>query len=134
MGDGSEYFDNPSSKAFRVRLKFLNNNFLQGVTEDFMAIQNLERNADATITTTDQMFRQFEIYDPQEQQLVVRLVRLPQPRARPSEIAASVVSVERTLAILDDFTVMDRGPISIIIHNPIFADTYIHAVPDSDSQ
>ena len=75
MGDGSEYFDNPSSKAFRVRLKFLNNNFLQGATEDFMAIQNLERNADETITTTDQMFRQFEIYDPQEQQLMVRLYK-----------------------------------------------------------
>ena len=58
---------------------------------------------------------------------------LPQPRARPSEIAASVVSVERTLAILDDFTVMDRGLISISVHNPIFADTYIHAVPGTDS-
>ena len=37
--------------------------FLQGVTEDFMAIQNLERNDDATTVSTDSTFRQFEIYD-----------------------------------------------------------------------
>ena len=28
VGDGSEYFQMPSKKAFRIRLKFLNNNFI----------------------------------------------------------------------------------------------------------
>ena len=63
VGDGSQYFDSPWSKAHRIRLKFPNNAFLQGVTEDFMAIQNLDRNVDATIVSTDSTFRQFEIYD-----------------------------------------------------------------------
>ena len=57
VGDGSQYFDSPWSKAHRIT------HFLQGVTEDFMAIQNLERNDDATTVSTDSTFRQFEIYD-----------------------------------------------------------------------
>ena len=57
VGDGSEYFTTPHSKAYRIRLKFLNNNFMQGVTEDFMAIQNLERSLDTTLITTDALFR-----------------------------------------------------------------------------
>ena len=28
VGDGSEYFQMPIKKAFRIRLKFLNNNFI----------------------------------------------------------------------------------------------------------
>ena len=40
---------------------------MQGVTEDFMAIQNLERNVDTNLITTDALFRQFEIEDIQEQ-------------------------------------------------------------------
>ena len=75
VGDGSEYFDDPSTKSFRIRLKFLNNNFLQGVTEDFMAIQNLSRNVDATIGANDACLRTYEIYDPEEQQLMVRLFK-----------------------------------------------------------
>lgn len=67
VGDGSEYYKMPYQKAFRIRHKFLSNNFLQGVTEDFMAIQNLERNVEASIITTDALFRKFEITDPQEQ-------------------------------------------------------------------
>ena len=31
VGDGSEYMKHPNKKAFRIRLKFLNNNFLQNV-------------------------------------------------------------------------------------------------------
>ena len=30
---------------------------MQGVTEDFMAIQNLERSLDTTLITTDALFR-----------------------------------------------------------------------------
>ena len=37
VGSHADYFTNPT-KAMRVRLKFLHNNFLQGVTEDFMSI------------------------------------------------------------------------------------------------
>ena len=65
----------PSRKAFRIRLKFLTNNFLQGVTEDFMSTQNLERSVDSTIITTDSLFKQFEIEDAQEQALMIRLFK-----------------------------------------------------------
>ena len=65
----------PSRKAFRIRLKFLTNNFLQGVTEDFMSTQNLERSVDSTIITTDSLFKQFEIEDEQEQALMIRLFK-----------------------------------------------------------
>ena len=75
VGDGSEYFQMPSRKAFRIRLKFLTNNFLQGVTEDFMSTQNLERSVDSTIITTDSLFKQFEIEDAQEQALMIRLFK-----------------------------------------------------------
>lgn len=57
VGDGSEYLKMPSRKAFRIRLKFLHNNFLQGVTEDFMSIQNLDRQVENTIITTDALFK-----------------------------------------------------------------------------
>lgn len=40
-----------------------------------MAVQNLERHVDKTIIATDALFRQFEIEDPQEQQLMVRLFK-----------------------------------------------------------
>ena len=36
VGSHVDYFSNPT-KAMRIRLKFLHNNFLQGVTEDFMS-------------------------------------------------------------------------------------------------
>lgn len=75
VGDGSEYLQTPSKKALRIRLKFLNNKFLQNVTEDFMSIQNLERQVDQTIIATDDLFRQYEIEDKQEQQLMVRLFK-----------------------------------------------------------
>ena len=66
VGDGTEYYHNPSHKAFRIRLKFLNNNFLQGVTEDFMSAQNLERKVDASILTSDALFSSYGIAEPEE--------------------------------------------------------------------
>ena len=66
VGDGSDYYQSPHKKAFRIRLKFLNNNFLQGVTEDFMSVQNLDRHIDRTIVTTDSLFKKYEIEDQQE--------------------------------------------------------------------
>ena len=64
VGDGTDYYQSPNKKAFRIRLKFLNNNFLQGVTEDFMSVQNLDRHIDRTIVTTDSLFKKYEIEDP----------------------------------------------------------------------
>ena len=40
-----------------------------------MSIQNLDRRIDATIITTDSCFRQFDIVDADEQQLMVRLFK-----------------------------------------------------------
>ena len=40
-----------------------------------MAIQNLDRNVDATLITTDALFRKFQIDDPEEQQLLLRLYK-----------------------------------------------------------
>ena len=40
-----------------------------------MSIQNLDRNVDNAIIKTDDLFRQFEIDDPQEQQLMIRLFK-----------------------------------------------------------
>ena len=40
-----------------------------------MAIQNLSRNVDATIGANDACLRTYEIYDPEEQQLMVRLFK-----------------------------------------------------------
>ena len=66
VGDGTEYYQTPSRKAFRIRLKFLNNSFLQGVTEDFMSTQNLERKVDASILTTDALFSSYGIAEREE--------------------------------------------------------------------
>jgi hypothetical protein len=38
VGDGSDYMRNPDSKAHKIRNKFLQQNFLQSVTEDFMLV------------------------------------------------------------------------------------------------
>ena len=57
VGDGSEYIAKPYQKAFRVRHKLLNNAFLQNVTEDFMSKQNLDRNIEETIVTSDACFK-----------------------------------------------------------------------------
>ena len=67
VGDGSQYIANPQQKAFRIRNKFLNNKFCQGVTEDFMSVQNLDRKIDSSIITTAACFERFEINDPLEQ-------------------------------------------------------------------
>ena len=50
-----------------MRLKFLHSNFCQGTTEDFMSTQNLDRRIDETIVATDSTFRQYEIFDADEQ-------------------------------------------------------------------
>jgi len=39
---------------------------LQGVAEDFMSIQNLERKIDETIIAKPELFMQYEIYDQEE--------------------------------------------------------------------
>lgn len=75
VGDGSDYYYRPSHKASKVRYKFLQNNFLQNVTEDFMSIQTLERNLDGVIVRTPQMFHQYEIYAREEMDLVTRLYK-----------------------------------------------------------
>ena len=62
----ADYVRSPGRKALRIRLKFLQNQFLQNTTEDFMFIQNLERQVDKTIETTEAMFRQFEIIEKDE--------------------------------------------------------------------
>ena len=38
VGDVLEWRSNPNIKAYRIRNKFLSNNFLQGITEDFMSV------------------------------------------------------------------------------------------------
>lgn len=40
-----------------------------------MQVQNLDRRVDQTIIITDGLFRQYEIYDPKEQKLMVRLFK-----------------------------------------------------------
>lgn len=57
----------PGRKALRIRLKFLQNQFLQNTTEDFMSVQNLHREVDKILVTTDSMFQQFEINDAEQQ-------------------------------------------------------------------
>ena len=66
VGDGSEYFQNPTSRAHYIRYKFLQNNFLQGVQEDFMSCQNIERVIDSVIDQGPELFRQHEITNPEE--------------------------------------------------------------------
>ena len=57
VGDSSaDFMRAPGRKALRIRLKFLQNQFLQNTTEDFMSTQNLQREVDNTIVTTSSMF------------------------------------------------------------------------------
>ena len=64
VGDVNEWRNNPNLKAYRIRHKFLSNNFLQGVTEDFMSVQNLERRVDQTILVDPELFEYYEIFNP----------------------------------------------------------------------
>ena len=57
VGDGTDYINNPTSKAHRIRYKFLSNNFLQGVNEDFMSCQNIERIVDGIINKSPDLFK-----------------------------------------------------------------------------
>ena len=66
VGDGSDYMQFPKWKAARIRYKFLSNNFLQGVNEDFMSCQNLERILDEVIILSPDLFKMYEIYDSEE--------------------------------------------------------------------
>ena len=38
VGDGSDFYNNPAHRAYRIRNKFLKSNFLQDVIEDFAAV------------------------------------------------------------------------------------------------
>ena len=73
VGDGSDLFRDPSSKISRIRLKFLNNNFLQDVTEDFMLVQQLNRNIEKTIVFNEELFHSYEVYQREEMDLLYRL-------------------------------------------------------------
>lgn len=79
VGDGSEYYDNPSSKAQWIRLKFLSKNFFQDVDEDFMSCQNVERIVESVVNASPDLlakqFEKYQIYDPEEQQLILRLFK-----------------------------------------------------------
>jgi hypothetical protein len=66
VGNISEWRSNPYVKAYRIRNKFLSNNFMQAVTEDFMSAQNLERKIDEAIITDHSLFMHYEIYDKNE--------------------------------------------------------------------
>ena len=65
VGNFDEYVKNPT-KAMRIRVKFMQNNFLQGVTEDFMSVQNLERNVERVLIQSADLFRHYEIFDEEE--------------------------------------------------------------------
>ena len=75
VGDGTDLFRDPSSKISRIRLKFLQNNFLQTVTEDFMLVQHLDRQFNETIIQSKELFSRYEIYEDEEMQLMVRLFK-----------------------------------------------------------
>ena len=47
----------PRRKAIRIRLKFLENQFLQNTTDDFLSTQNLERQVDKNIEANVKIFR-----------------------------------------------------------------------------
>jgi hypothetical protein len=66
VGNYDEYTKNPT-KAMRIRVKFFRNNFLQGVSEDFMSVQNLERNVESVLIQSPHLFRHYEIFDEEEQ-------------------------------------------------------------------
>ena len=66
VGDGSEYLSKPSANANRIRLKLLNNKFMQGLTEDFIAVQNLEKNVNQTIITTNEFWLAYNIIEDDE--------------------------------------------------------------------
>lgn len=61
--------------ANRIRLKLLKNKFMQGLTEDFIAVQNLEKNVNQTIITTNDFWETYDIMDEQERELIIRFYK-----------------------------------------------------------
>jgi len=70
VGNGSEYYENPKSKAQWIRYKFLSKNFFQDVDEDFMSCQNVERIVEGVVNASPDLltkqFEKYEMYDPEE--------------------------------------------------------------------